>query len=127
MGADLLWEPAFYNAAIRPDHSRLLTRGIDIFHLLSPLCYLHIHQGHRIAKNVNNSFAILDAISEEINNLIFRKAHRVVGLSSALIGSGMAFDYKIFKKEMKDIKAIGGFDKELEMNFLQKKSYYIIY
>ena len=80
-----------------------------------------IVQGHRIAKNTNNSFAILDAVSEEINNTIFRKAHRVVGLSSALIGSGMAFDYKLFKNEMANIKAIGGFDKELEMNFLRNK------
>jgi hypothetical protein len=28
-------------------------------------------QGHRTAKNTNNSWAILDAISEEINNNIF--------------------------------------------------------
>jgi hypothetical protein len=48
-------------------------------------------QGHRTAKNTNNSWAILDAISEEINNNIFRKGHRVLGLSSAIIGSGMAF------------------------------------
>jgi hypothetical protein len=33
----------------------------------------------------NNSWAILDAISEEINNNIFRKGHRVLGLSSAII------------------------------------------
>ena len=30
-------------------------------------------QGHRTAKNINNSWAVLDAISEEINNHIFRK------------------------------------------------------
>ena len=29
-------------------------------------------QGHRAAKNINNSWAILDAVSEEINNNIFR-------------------------------------------------------
>jgi hypothetical protein len=27
-------------------------------------------QGHRTAKNTNNSWAILDAISEEINNIL---------------------------------------------------------
>ena len=80
-----------------------------------------IIQGHRIAKNVNNSFAILDAISEEINNYIFRKAHRSVGLSAALIGSGMAFDYHLFKSTMQKMKAIGGFDKELEMYFLKNR------
>jgi len=54
-------------------------------------------QGHRTAKNTNNSWAVLDAISEEINNNIFRKGHRVLGLSSAIIGSGMAFRYDYFK------------------------------
>ena len=78
-------------------------------------------QGHRIAKNTNTSFAILDAVSEEVNNHIFRKGHRVLGLSSALIGSGMAFDYFFFKKMMSQIKAVGGFDKELELELLQKR------
>ncbi len=85
-----------------------------------------IVQGHRVAKNVNNSFAILDAISEEINNYIFRKAHRSIGLSSALIGSGMAFDYNLFKNSMRGIDAIGGFDKQLEMYYL-KNNYTIEY
>jgi len=76
-------------------------------------------QGHRTAKNLNNSFAILDAISEEINNHIFRKGHRVLRFSSALIGSGMAFDYQLFKQIMSKVKAIGGFDKELELKLLQ--------
>ena len=76
-------------------------------------------QGHRIAKNTNTSFAILDAISEEVNNHIFRKGHRVLGFSSALIGSGMAFDYQYFKSTMANIKAIGGFDKELELTLLR--------
>ncbi|OQX96852.1 MAG: hypothetical protein B6I24_10705 [Bacteroidetes bacterium 4572_128] len=80
---------------------------------------LKIVQAHRVAKNLNTNFSILDAISEEINNHIFRKGHRILGFSSALIGSGMAFDYIFFKNTMKKIKAIGGFDKELELNFLK--------
>jgi len=75
-------------------------------------------QGHRTAKNTNTSLAILDAVSEEINNHIFRKGHRVIGLSSAIIGSGMAFRYSFFKTMMKSIKAIGGFDKEIELSML---------
>ncbi|MHC1774075.1 MAG: glycosyltransferase family 2 protein [Lentimicrobium sp.] len=76
-------------------------------------------QGHRMAKNMNNSMAVLDSISEEINNHIFRKGHRVVGLASGLIGSGMAFRYNMFKKRMSEVKAIGGFDKELELTMLR--------
>ena len=78
-------------------------------------------QGHRIAKNKNTSFAILDGISEEINNSIFRKGHRILGLSSALIGSGMAFEYNLFKSSMLSINAINGFDKELELTLLKNK------
>jgi len=55
-------------------------------------------QGHRAAKNMNTSLAILDAASEEINNHIFRKGHRAVGLSSAIKGSGMDFRYSFLKK-----------------------------
>jgi len=76
-------------------------------------------QGHRMAKNMNNSMAVLDSISEEINNHIFRKGHRVIGLASGLIGSGMAFQYSMFKKRMLAIEAIGGFDKELELTMLR--------
>ncbi len=78
-------------------------------------------QGHRVAKNTNTSFALLDAISEELNNHIFRKGHRVLGFSSALIGSGMAFDYLFFKETMANVKAIGGFDKELELKLLKDR------
>ena len=77
-------------------------------------------QGHRTAKNTNSPTAILDAISEEINNHILRKGHRALGLSSALIGSGMAFDYALFVDVMSEIHAIGGFDKELEMRLLKR-------
>tara|TARA_B100000809_G_scaffold169704_1_gene167070 strand:- start:16526 stop:17728 length:1203 start_codon:yes stop_codon:yes gene_type:complete len=77
-------------------------------------------QGHRTAKNTNNSWAILDAISEEINNNIFRKGHRVLGLSSAIIGSGMAFRYDYFKSLMSTVTAVGGFDKEIELKMLKE-------
>jgi cellulose synthase/poly-beta-1,6-N-acetylglucosamine synthase-like glycosyltransferase len=83
-------------------------------------------QGHRTAKNMNNSWAILDAISEEINNNIFRKGHRVLGLSSAIIGSGMAFRYNYFKTLMATVTAVGGFDKEIELKML-KEGHKIVY
>lgn len=83
-------------------------------------------QGHRTAKNTNNSWAVLDAISEEINNNIFRKGHRVLGLSSAIIGSGMAFKYNYFKSLMATVTAVGGFDKEIELKML-KEGHKIVY
>ncbi len=83
-------------------------------------------QGHRTAKNMNTSLAILDAASEEINNHIFRKGHRVLGFSSAIIGSGMAFEYPYFKQLMAGVTAVGGFDKEIELKTL-KAGHKIIY
>lgn len=80
-----------------------------------------IVQGHRTAKNLNNSIAILDAMSEEINNSIFRKGHYNLGLSSALIGSGMAFKFNQFKSIMTHVDVVGGFDKELEHIYLMNK------
>jgi len=82
-------------------------------------------QGHRTAKNLNAAFAILDALSEEINNHIFRKGHRVLGVSSALIGSGMGIDYALFKKTMATIDSVGE-DKEVELKLI-KKGYTIEY
>ena len=78
-------------------------------------------QGHRVAKTLNTNMAVLDAIGEEFNNNIFRKGHRVLGFSSALIGSGMAFKYHFFKQLMSEIKAVGGFDKELELRLLRDR------
>ena len=77
-------------------------------------------QGRRVAKNMDTSFATLDAVSESINNHIFRKGFNAVGLSSALIGSGMAFSYQDLKKKLQTIDAVGGFDKELQLSFIQE-------
>jgi cellulose synthase/poly-beta-1,6-N-acetylglucosamine synthase-like glycosyltransferase len=55
-------------------------------------------QLHRIAKNRNTPVAVLDAMSEEINNHFFRKGLRSVGLSSTVIGSGMAFEFEKIKE-----------------------------
>jgi hypothetical protein len=43
-----------------------------------------------------------------------------LGLSSAIIGSGMAFRYDYFKTLMSTVTAVGGFDKEIELKMLKK-------
>lgn len=70
-------------------------------------------QAHRTAKNANTDVALLDGLSEEINNSIFRKGHCAAGLSSALIGSGMAFDYLLYKTLLHDIHSVAE-DRALE-------------
>jgi len=77
-------------------------------------------QCHRCAKNANNDVAVLDGASEEINNTIFRKAHNRLGLSSALIGSGMCFKYELFKKNVFELKTAGE-DREMEALLLSQK------
>ena len=79
-------------------------------------------QCHRCAKNSNNDIAVLDGVSEEINNTIFRKAHNRIGLSSALIGSGMCFDFKWFRKNVYNLSTAGE-DRELEALLLMQEIY----
>lgn len=79
-------------------------------------------QCHRCAKNNDNDIAVLDGVSEEINNTIFRKAHNRIGLSSALIGSGMCFDFQWFKENVYKLTTAGE-DRELEALLLQQKVY----
>ncbi|MDP3445101.1 MAG: glycosyltransferase family 2 protein, partial [Ignavibacteria bacterium] len=79
-----------------------------------------IVQGHRTAKNQNTPYAVLDAISEEINNSIFRRGHRVVGLSSALIGSAFICDVKLFKEEFAGQVKSKGEDKEFEIRLMER-------
>lgn len=85
---------------------------------------IEIVQTHRIAKNINSDMALLDAISEEINNTIFRLGHVKLGMSAALIGSGMAFRYNLFRDTMVNVKAVGGFDRELELTLLYQGKHF---
>lgn len=78
-------------------------------------------QGHRTAKNSQTPFALLDACTEEINNHIFRRGHVAAGLPSALIGSGMAFDWQLFIELLTDIGETSGEDKELEFRLMRQK------
>lgn len=77
-------------------------------------------QTHRMAKNRNTDIAVLDAVSEEINNSIFRLGHIQTGFSSALIGSGMMFDYEWFVAHVDKLQTAGE-DKELEVLLLTER------
>lgn len=79
-------------------------------------------QAHRTAKNRDTDTAVLDAASEEINNAIFRRGHVTLGLSSALIGSGMAFEYAWFCDNIARCTTSGE-DKELEALLLRQRIY----
>ncbi len=121
LNAALEQTPDIYDVAVVLDADNVMAKDF-LTRINTAFCdgYLAV-QGHRVAKNLDTPFAILDAVSEEMNNHIFRKGHRVLRLSSALIGSAMAFDYRYFKKMMKQVEVVGGFDKELEVRLLHKR------
>jgi len=76
-------------------------------------------QGKRVAKNIDTDFAVLDGCSEAINNHIFRKGANALGLSSAVIGSGMAFEFDTVKNILSEISAVSGFDKPLQLKIVE--------
>lgn len=75
-------------------------------------------QAHRIGKNLNTDIALLDGVSEEINNGFFRKGHNVLGLSAGLAGSGMAFQYSWYYEAVDQLRTAGE-DKELELLLIE--------
>jgi len=113
--------PDVYNVAVVLDADNHMALDC-LFHLLGPFDRgFRAVQGHRVAKNLNTSVAVLDAVSEEINNHIYRKGHRALGLSSALIGSGMAFEYGLLREILPRVQVVSGFDKEMEMVLLRQR------
>ena len=77
-------------------------------------------QMHRISRNRDTTTALMGAIFEEINNAIFRRGHINVGLSSALAGSGVAYDFAWFKTNVMKARTSGE-DKELEALLLRQE------
>lgn len=82
-------------------------------------------QLHRISRNRDTTIARMDSIFEEINNAIFRKGHINLGISSAIAGSGTAYDFAWFKTNVMKTKTAGE-DKELEA-LLLRQEYFIDY
>lgn len=81
-------------------------------------------QARRVAKNLDSPFAILDACSEAINNNLFRKGPTALGISSSVIGSGMAFEYSLIKEVFGYIQSLGGTitheDKILQLKVVER-------
>jgi len=82
-------------------------------------------QTHCVKKDMKSNTAILNALSEEINNSIFRRGHVNLGFSSGLTGSGMAFNYNWFRKNIGKVRK-NGLTKQLE-TLLLKQGIFIEY
>ena len=79
-------------------------------------------QAHRMTENLTSNVAILSATTEEINNRLFRKAHTMLGFSSALIGSGMMFDFEMFHRIAPRLEGTD-LTKSMEVELLRENIY----
>jgi cellulose synthase/poly-beta-1,6-N-acetylglucosamine synthase-like glycosyltransferase len=77
---------------------------------------------HLLPRNRDTSSARLSTVFEEINNSIFRRGHIAVGLSSALMSSGVAYEFDWFKNNIMKVRA-NAEDKELEAMLIRQHVY----
>lgn len=77
---------------------------------------------HKMPRNRDTSSARLSTIFEEINNSVFRRGHIFIGLSSALMGSGVAYEFSWYKKHIMKVRGTAE-DKELEAMLIHQKIY----
>ncbi|MBL0739719.1 glycosyltransferase [Chryseolinea lacunae] len=85
-------------------------------------CGVRALQCHRVAKNMDTPVAVLESINEEINNYIFRRGHRALGVGSSSAGSGMAFEFGLLKEIFNSGNILNdtGEDKEIDLQLLKK-------
>lgn len=83
-------------------------------------------QAHRTSHRPATAIAMLDAVSEEINNGFFRSGHNAVWLSAALSGSGMVIEEDNFRRYVSKLKTAGE-DKELEAMILKDRNGPVVY
>jgi len=105
---------AAFDVAVVLDADNIMGKGClqDINRAFS--AGYRVVQTHRTALNEDTGFALLDACNEEINNHIYRQGPFALGLSSALIGSGMAFEHDYLEHLLINIGETVGEDKELD-------------
>lgn len=95
--------PGPYDIAVIADADNVL--GRNFLREVNNLYYAGytIIQAQRIPKNRTTAMALLDGLSEGINNHLFRQGSNALGLSAALSGSGMSFPYALLKESLADI------------------------
>ena len=117
---DVLPSEAF-DVAVVLDADNVMGRGLlDAVSATFGAGY-RVVQAHRTAKNQGTAFALLDACNEEINNHLYRRGPAAVGLSAALIGSGMAFDFSYLRQLLASIGETVGEDKELDFRLARDR------
>ena len=104
-----------YDAVVVLDADNVMERGFLFKANRLMKSGLRAVQGLRKAANSNTSTALMDGLSETANTAMLCQGANNLGLSSKLSGSAMVFDYSLFDTVIAQCKAIGGFDKEMEL------------
>ncbi len=76
-------------------------------------------QTHMLSKNTDNRYAQLDTMGHVYYNFIERTVKMQLGMSSAILGLGIAVDYPLYK-EIRYQNTVGGFDKKLQSQLARK-------
>ena len=76
-------------------------------------CGYRAVQTHMLSKNTETIYAKLDSIGHVYNNFIERRAKMELGLSSSILGLGIAIDMDLYKEVLYH-NPLGGFDKKLQ-------------
>jgi cellulose synthase/poly-beta-1,6-N-acetylglucosamine synthase-like glycosyltransferase len=81
-------------------------------------CGFRAVQTHMLSKNTDTIYARLDSIGHIYNTFVERQSRMELGLSSSILGLGIAIDTELYKQVMyKD--ALGGFDKKLQADIIK--------
>ncbi len=86
-------------------------------------CYFQrgfrVVQTHMLSKNTENRYAMLDTMGHVYYNFVERIAKMQLGMSSAILGLGIAIDFPLYR-EVRYQDTIGGFDKKLQSQLARK-------
>lgn len=75
-------------------------------------------QTHMLSKNTDTIYSRLDSIGHIYNTFVERQSRMEIGLSSSILGLGIAVKTDLYKQVMyKD--ALGGFDKKLQADIIR--------
>lgn len=76
-------------------------------------------QTHMLSKNIENTYARLDSMGHIYYTFYERQVKMQLGISSAILGLGIALDFKLYK-EISYKNVVGGFDKKLQSQLARK-------
>jgi cellulose synthase/poly-beta-1,6-N-acetylglucosamine synthase-like glycosyltransferase len=76
-------------------------------------------QTHMLSKNTDNTYARLDSIGHIYYTFYERIVKMQLGMSSAILGLGVAIDFALYK-EINYPNTLGGFDKKLQSQLARK-------